>query len=427
MGSSRSVFARALGGLATTLTVTAVCALTLIGGFTALNVWSAGYIRANPDALLSRDERINENTRAHRLTMIPHDRIVEWYDLEKPDDLAGLWDEYFATGAEFESYVHFRSKLFEGRFYGVTKDGYRRTRADAPWPPAPENLNVFFFGGSTSFGVGPYWGTVAAYLEAELARDAARPVRVYNFGRSGYQSSQELILLSRLLSSGARPDLAVFMDGLNDFCFTDGPSGWQALQSYFNATASTALSRAAGREPQVPWRLLTEFFAGMPALRLANAKLARMNEPPLPAYRGPAEAVPEPDPPREVIDATIRQYLNNARQAEGLGAKFGFDAHFVWQPIPTYRYDPRHHLFYPTQIGCHTGSRAGYPVMREIWEAGRLDLKNFVWAADLQATATENLYIDAFHYTAPFSRTIARFIADDLRARGLPRGQGGRS
>lgn len=44
------------------------------------------------------------------------------------------------------------------------------------------------------------------------------------------------------------------------------------------------------------------------------------------------------------------------------------------------------------------------------------------WAADMQQDREENLYIDAFHYTAPFSRDIAtliaaQFLSDDANER----------
>ena len=79
------------------------------------------------------------------------------------------------------------------------------------------------FGGSTAFGIGvPDDQTVASHLQTQLgtARDG-REVRVYNFGRGAYYSSQERALFERLIVAGYVPNLAIFLDGLNDFFFYD--------------------------------------------------------------------------------------------------------------------------------------------------------------------------------------------------------------
>ena len=163
---------------------------------------ATSYLQNNPGMLLSRAERINENTRSVREAMIPSDKITEWYDLEKSEHLRAMWDEYYNSGAEFESYVHYRSRPVLGDFYGVTEAGYRQVENQGPWPIEEDNFNVFFFGGSTSFGVGPYWATVASYLQEALnERGVANGnVKSYNFSRSGYFSSQEQILFHKLIS-----------------------------------------------------------------------------------------------------------------------------------------------------------------------------------------------------------------------------------
>ena len=93
-----------------------------------------------------------------------------------------------------------------------------------PWPPRPEATNVFVFGGSTTFGVGlPDDETIASYLqECALANHSRGHPAVYNFGRPSYFSSQELILFQQLLKAGFVPQVAVFIDGINDFGFLDG-------------------------------------------------------------------------------------------------------------------------------------------------------------------------------------------------------------
>lgn len=91
---------------------------------------------------------------------------------------------------------------------------------EGPWPPAKSNLNIFVFGGSTTFGYGIADGeTIASALQRKLANSSSKPIRIYNFGRGHYYSTQERILFSNLLGAGTVADVAVFIDGLNEFYY----------------------------------------------------------------------------------------------------------------------------------------------------------------------------------------------------------------
>ena len=54
--------------------------------------------------------------------------------------------------------------------------------------------------------------------------------------------------------------------------------------------------------------------------------------------------------------------------------------------------------------------------MKEIFERGLP--YNYLWLADMQDGATDNLYIDAFHHTAQMSRMIAGRSAISSRNSG---------
>jgi len=50
-----------------------------------------------------------------------------------------------------------------------------------------------------------------------MLRKVRDNVVVYNFGRAGYYSTQERILFEYFVAKGVKPDVAIFLDGLNDF------------------------------------------------------------------------------------------------------------------------------------------------------------------------------------------------------------------
>ena len=401
-----------------------IVAVTLASGLLAvlaLNEFLAFYLRLHPELLMSEADRLNENTRAIREKMIPPEKALEWYDLEKPEDVAEMWAEFYQVTQVFESYTHFRPKPLLGKYYKLTEAGYRMTRDPGPWPPFPDNFNVFFFGGSTSFGVGPAWATVASYLQDFLNESGGvrgHKAYVYNFGRSGYMSTQEAILLQNLLRESHVPDMVVFFDGLNDFCWHDGqPSSWQMLARHFDQVNENYRKLMAGYGIVTRWDYIRNFIRSLPLSRALNAIIQRSTSAGIPQYQQATE-VTEQSEGEEVLNRVIDRYLHNLRQTEAISKAYEIIPVFVWQPVPTYRYDTRYHMFKPDRLHCHINSKVGYPMMAE--RLSRMPANpRFIWAADIQRDLKEPLYVDAFHYTAPMSRRIARLIAAEVKARGL--------
>jgi hypothetical protein len=412
---------RWLGILSTYYSIAAVTVFTTIACLVVANGLAQSFLRSHPEILMTAADRQNENTRAIREQMIPPEEAKIWYDLDAGGEVKAMWDEFYNAGAVFQSYVHFRSRPLVGKYYGVTEAGYRLLRDAGPWPPDRNNINVFFFGGSTSFGVGPYWATVASYLQDVMNRSGTfdRKVYVYNFGRSGYISSQEVVLLGRLIADGARPDAVVFLDGLNDFCFWDGqPSSWQALQIFFNQSNSEYMKQVAGYGIVTRWERAVEFLQTLPLVRLIDGVLFQRAEEI--KYQPAAEPPPDKPEPPDVRERVIDRYVANMRQVKALGEEFKFVPIFVWQPIPTYKYDTRYHRFNPERLGCHINSKVGYPEARTRFEDRALG-QSLIWAADMQEGAKEPLYVDAFHYTAPMSKRIAEYIFSEATRRQLLR------
>lgn len=381
-----------------------------------LNICALKLLRKYPYLSLSLAEKVNENTRTVREKMIPSDKIAEWYDLNSKDDLRPMWEEFYTGGAEFESYVHFRSCTKEGRFYGVMEGGYRKVKNQGPWPPNDENINIFFFGGSTTFGVGPYWATIPSYLQEifdeKNKKSGKKKIKIYNFGRSGYMLGQESVLLERLLANGIRPNFAIFFDGLNEFAWPDGnPSSWQTLATYFNEVNKKALDKAAGKINGPEWSILANFFESLPFNRLLKgitSYLVSKNE--TPQYKI-LEEIKEQVPETEMLNGIITRYLNLVKIISGKCKENKVKAIFFIQPIPTYKYNTKYHLFKPDRLGNHINSKFGYSLLRK-----KINKKTvpIFWLADIQEDKKENLYIDAFHYTAPFCREISEKIFNEI-------------
>jgi hypothetical protein len=149
-----------------------------------------------------------------RLTPSQQAAYAKW----KNEDLDRMLTWTWSPGWIYEPWLGFREKPRRSEFVNVSQDGVRATaggaRSLADYAPG----SVFLFGGSTLFGYGVADGeTIASHLQALLGAEA----RVFNFGRAFYYSEQENMLLESLLRAGLRPEVAVFVDGLNERCDLD--------------------------------------------------------------------------------------------------------------------------------------------------------------------------------------------------------------
>ncbi|HSG40223.1 MAG TPA: SGNH/GDSL hydrolase family protein [Thermoanaerobaculia bacterium] len=269
----------------------------------------------------------------------------------------------------FNPYTQFQEKPFRGRFVNVVEPGYRLGRDPGPWPMAQGVHNVWVFGGSTTFGYGlPDGETIPSLLQASLRRRfPGAPIRVYNFGQGYFYSAQELALLQSLLAAGsAPPQVAVFIDGINEH--QREPYYSDHLRKLIQSPVQAMLSGPEG----------SSFGNG---------------------------------------EDTVARWLRHKRAIEGICASFGIKPLFVWQPAPDWRYDLRHHPLWwergeKPPAGPVFGESVHYAAMEAMMARSPEGLgRNFLWLGDLQKDERRPLYVDRLHYTAAFAKEIAERIA----------------
>ena len=323
-----------------------------------------------------------------------------------------LMKETWTRSYSYEPFTQFRERPFSGKFVNVSDAGYRLSKNQGPWPPDPAHYNVFVFGGSTTFGYGlPDTETVASYLQEHLSTIVSPRVYVYNFGRGSYVSEQERVLLEELLLGGFVPDLALFVDGLNEFAFPFGPAETERLEAVFSGKEG-----AVERRPALAHLPMTRLASYM--RRSATAALARgprvdkRNVEPTAAFDDGKYKDPE------IIAHVIERYFENKSLIEAIARSHDVTVAFVWQPIPLYKYDLSYHLFANADFGSNFFARYGYAeVARRV--AVQPPGADFLWCADIQESLKEPLYVDKVHYTARMSRLLASTIGSGLVERGL--------
>jgi hypothetical protein len=236
-----------------------------------------------------------------------------------------------------------------------------------------------------------------------------RRLQVYNFGRGYFFSSQERILLEKLLSEGQRPQVAIFIDGLNDFFTTSGmPDNSLELAKMMDE-----------RENPPP----PAGFEGLALVRLLSGSGTKA-----PRFRLPPDN-PSLSDPTEKLDAQaklaliLRRYFLNVKMIRATCTAFGIDCYFVWQPVPSYHYDPSFHRFAkmtrPAELGLGL-TKDGYPLLEGYLASGgfpgapeSMDSR-FIDCADIQKNVHEALYVDMWHYSGQGTALLARCIRDGM-------------
>ena len=178
----------------------------------------------------------------------------------------------------------------EGRYVNVV-DGHR-----VSYQPPDPTLTVWFFGGSTMYGIGQRDDHTIPSEIARLAQADGISIRAVNYGFPSYVNWLEVERFSQELALGKRPDLAVFYDGVNEL-------GLAAQRTQMGDTDPTVTSR----------QLISDY----------ERRLWKKNRP---------EAKPQDSDPALTEQLAGQQYGRGARLARILGSAYQVPVTLFWQP-----------------------------------------------------------------------------------------------
>ncbi len=278
---------------------------------------------------------------------------------------------------QYEPWVEFRNIDYTGRYVNI-QNAIRKSIPSAYFNPASKDtLDIYFFGGSTTFGFNLADEETIPSQFVKLYRERypnAKSIRVYNFGTPTYYSYQELMLFTKLLFRGDRPGAVVFLDGVNDF--------WFAKASYYNQSYFSYVLRQVFNQD-----LLTtgKFNFKDTAERM---------------FRDPTDI-----PLKPFNDTLIAHYLTNITNAEMMARLAGAKSYFFCQPVPFYKYpnqqkDP---ICFKDQ---HTRFEYIYPILEK--KAG--SLPNFSFLGNLLENETGYPFVDGLHYSPAFTKKVVEQI-----------------
>jgi hypothetical protein len=306
---------------------------------------------------------------------------------------------------QWHSYVYWRRAPYQGEYIQIDGQGLRRT-----WNPAFDEggpkrdfLEIFFFGGSAVWGTGARDDHTIPSCLSRILNEGGVPVRVTNFGESGYVSTQELIALVLELRRGHVPDLAIFYDGVNDT--------FSALQ---NGTAGIPQNEEHRRREFNLLREGGDIEADLAEL-MRGTSLYKFSEGLGRRIAGTGRPVGELSAARRALAGDVAaRYSANLRLIRILGKRWSFRTLFYWQPAVFLK---EHRTPYEERVREQASKIESFylEVRRRI--AASVELRAERDFHDLSLLFEDEkppLFIDWSHVTEAGNAHIARRIATDI-------------
>ena len=295
----------------------------------------------------------------------------------------------------YEEYTGFKENPFSGEFVNIDSNGFRITFNQGVFPINKKNINIFIFGGSTTFGYGVKDNeTIPSQLSKLLLdRFPSKIINVYNFGRGNYYSTLERILFENLISRQQYPDIAIFIDGMNDFGIIDNKPKYTFIKSI------------------APKKTLSQKMPIYKFIKHLKKKFKKTPE------ETPKETISKSINPLN-IDNTINNYIANKMIIESTAKTFNISPIFIIQPVPTYNYDLSKHLFWDGSLSqSFLYHKLGYEKLKLFLK--NISAENILWEAENQNELGSNVYLDGVHYTVKMNEKIASNIFNYIINRKL--------
>lgn len=315
-------------------------------------------------------------------------------DAMSETEISELLDEFYdhsQMGFAYQPFSQYTPRNFSGKYLNVDTDamGQRIRRTINPVAdPGADSIEIFTFGGSTTFGSGvsdkDTWSSQLSQILNARAQQADLNVNIeiVNYGRVGYYPTQELHLLLDILRGGARPEMVIFLNGVNTGRDDDTP---RFTGSYETAIDEAQFGPTRGSPVAAAWRSLRLYVASIfsPGTRSREK-------------------------PAEKIDTghLVRRFVEFRRVAVEISDLYATHPLFILQPDGHYNYPD--HLY----GAGRSPTRPNEKVLKTRFYEDMSKENGFVDMTELFAEwGDRKAIIDAAHYSPNFSRFLAEKIA----------------
>lgn len=357
---------------------------------------------------------------------------LDWFDYDATKELGEVavgevLDDFYdlaQKGFIYQPWTQFSEPPFAGKRVSVDLDelGFPVRRTLNPAADASKRvINIFVFGGSTTFC---YYvadeNTWPSYLAEVLNERAEREglniqVRVTNHGHATYFPSQETALCIDVFKSGQRPDLAIFMDGLNWGPGEDSPAFTPELQHAFYSLQH-ADARMANDQ------LRAQLRTWIPMYRLATSitqRFTRQTE----ANRSPQDRRDLPDKSATDQESSwlqllVERFKQSSRISKKVCEEYGTPALFFIQPDAFYNYPLT--LIKPSPDGARWRPNQ---IERQIFHQQLSQDPQFIPLDqafdDFGVQQGKKAVVNGIHYNPGFNRFLAEIVAGRIDLKKL--------
>jgi hypothetical protein len=287
----------------------------------------------------------------------------------------GIAEETHASNKfQYEPWIEFRNIDFQGSYVNVSNSVRKSIPAEFINSASGDTIDIYFLGGSTTFGFNVADAETIPSQIVKLYREKypnGKSLRVFNMGIPVYYSYQELIHFSNMVFRGHRPDIVVFLDGVNDF--------WFAKASYYSQSYFSYILR----------QVFTQDLLTYGKFNFKDTSDIM--------WKNPANI-----PLNEFHDVLISNYVRSIRNAAMMGNMVGTKTFFFCQPVPFYNY-PRQQA----DPICFKDTNTRYDYIYPAIEKMKDSLPNFTFLANMLQNETQQPFVDGLHYSPAFNRKIA--------------------
>ena len=318
-----------------------------------------------------------------------------------------------SSPVRYQPYTVWRRRPFQGHTTTVEVNGSRTTHYNSEDPNA---LNIWMFGGSTTWGVGaPDQETISSLLSKSL-NERLVSTHVRNLGERGFVSTQEVVYLLRELQAGHQPNVVIFYDGVND----------AAAAGLWPEVPGTHLELDVVRDrfQQHQDDMLEEFVRSTGLYKAAQVFLDRtgitVQEP-----HFDQEATPESKNTTEpdyhwLAKRGLDLWFENHRLVQSLASEYNFIPIFIFHPGLWDTGKPLH----PSELEILESEKQSanlYMIMRVRAEMASIliqrlkttdNTKNIYNLNEVFIDSADPLYIDYVHVTGKGNKIVSEKITD---------------
>ena len=282
---------------------------------------------------------------------------------------------------QYASWVEFSNIDYSGEHVNILHGIRKSIPENFINSGSTDTIDIYFFGGSTMFGFNVADSETLPsqfVLKYREQFPKGRSIRVHNFATPTYYSYQELIQYANLIFQGHRPDVVIFLDGVNDF--------WFGRAAYYNQSYFSFVLRQVFKG---------DLLAGGKFQLKDSSKYMFLDPPGI--------------PPTTFNHGLIDNYLNSIRNASMLADATGAKAYFFCQPVPFYKY--------PNQQKdpiCFRDQQTRYDVIYPAIEKMKDSLPHFTFLGNMLEKESGYPFVDGLHYSPSFTGKVAQEILNKV-------------